>query len=124
MKKPVTFNDGYDVGVVMYHSWGWEQTNIDFYEVVKRTKATVWFKPLSKINTYNPQNSMIGKCVPDMSSFIAPTEHTMFGAWDGETPFKKRLSVNKDTGGVRGVSPESGWMRNWDGTEKSWTAYA
>ena len=116
------FNDGYDVGDVMYHSWGWEQTNIDFYVITRRTKATVWFKPLKSIITYD--GPMTGTCVADMNLFAAPTKHTMFGSWDGETAFRKRLSVDKSTGEPVGVSPEYGWMTAWNGQPKIWTAYA
>ncbi len=29
------------VGDIFYHSWGYEQTNIDYYQVVKTTKKTI-----------------------------------------------------------------------------------
>ena len=34
------FNDGADVDDILVCSWGWEQTNVDYYKVVRRTKAS------------------------------------------------------------------------------------
>ena len=35
-------------GDIMECSWGYDQTNIDYYEVVKTTASSVWLKKLSK----------------------------------------------------------------------------
>lgn len=35
-----------NVGDVVYNSWGWEQTNIDFYQIVKTTANYVWLQPI------------------------------------------------------------------------------
>jgi hypothetical protein len=35
------------VGDVIYNSWGWEQTNIDFYQIVKTTANYVWLQPIA-----------------------------------------------------------------------------
>ena len=36
------------VGDVLVASWGYDQTNIDFYQVVRATKASVWLQPMSQ----------------------------------------------------------------------------
>lgn len=36
------------VGDIMECSWGYDQTNIDYYEVVKTTASSVWLKKLTK----------------------------------------------------------------------------
>lgn len=33
-------------GDVVYSSWGYEQTNIDFYKVSRMTEKTIWFLPI------------------------------------------------------------------------------
>jgi hypothetical protein len=35
-------------GDIMECSWGYDQTNIDYYEVVKTTASSVWLKKLTK----------------------------------------------------------------------------
>lgn len=37
-----------EVGTVLVSSWGYDQTNIDFYEVVKRTAKTVEVRPIRR----------------------------------------------------------------------------
>lgn len=34
-------------GAILYSSWGYDQTNVDFYVVVRTTKASAWIVPLS-----------------------------------------------------------------------------
>lgn len=36
----------YQVGEILYNSWGYEQTNIDFYQVTRCTAKTVWLRPI------------------------------------------------------------------------------
>ena len=38
---------GLPVGTVLVSSWGYDQTNIDFYEVTKATAKTVMIRPIS-----------------------------------------------------------------------------
>ena len=42
MNKEIT------AGTVLYSSWGYDQTNIDFYQVVRATDKTVWLQQLEK----------------------------------------------------------------------------
>ena len=36
------------VGDILYSSWGYDQTNIDFYKVVKVSEFSVWIQELGK----------------------------------------------------------------------------
>ena len=39
-----------EVGQVLYSSWGYDQTNIDFYQVVRVSeKGTVWILPMKRV---------------------------------------------------------------------------
>ena len=38
-------------GTIVYNSWGYDQTNVDFYEVVKATARFVWLQPLAAETT-------------------------------------------------------------------------
>lgn len=39
--KPAEYQHGYKVGDILYMSWGWEQTNLDFFQVVAVTEKSV-----------------------------------------------------------------------------------
>lgn len=41
-------SDKIEKGAIMYSSWGYEQTNIDYYVVVRRTKSTAWYVPVTR----------------------------------------------------------------------------
>lgn len=36
----------YSVGSVWYTSWGYDQTNVEYYIVVRETAASVWVEPI------------------------------------------------------------------------------
>ena len=40
--------DKYKVGEILYSSWGYDQTNIDFYQIVKKTKSMVVIHQIGK----------------------------------------------------------------------------
>lgn len=40
---------GLTVGTILYSSWGYDQTNIDFYQVVGTTAASVRLRPIGKM---------------------------------------------------------------------------
>lgn len=35
------------VGLIVYNSWGYEQTNIDFYQITKVTANYIWLRPIA-----------------------------------------------------------------------------
>ena len=55
------------VGDILYASWGYEQTNIDFYEVVKATAKTVTVWKLKSEKTYTGQ--MTGTAKPILGAY-------------------------------------------------------
>lgn len=36
-------------GTILVSTWGYDQTNVDFYEVVKKTDAWVWIQPIGQM---------------------------------------------------------------------------
>ena len=58
--NPVKIND------IFYSSWGYDQTNIDFYMVVDITQSSVKVVSLGSDRTYT--GSMQGTCVPNLST--------------------------------------------------------
>lgn len=60
-----------NVGDVLVSSWGWEQTNIDYYQVTTRFgKRGVVLREIAKQNTKVNAAHMTGECIPLPSQFI------------------------------------------------------
>lgn len=87
----------YQVGDVVFNTWGWEQTNIDFYQVVKVSAATISIKPIQARIVKSSPLAMHGHTMPVVDSFKSdetaikrPNKHGnvkfKYGAgrkWDG-----------------------------------------
>lgn len=46
-EQQTTTENPYAVDEIFYTSWGYDQTNVEFYTVVRETKASVWLVRLS-----------------------------------------------------------------------------
>ena len=58
-----------EIGTVLISKWGWEQTNIDFYEVVKATEKTVTIRQIAS-KEVESDTSMSGYVIPDKGNYI------------------------------------------------------
>lgn len=94
------------VGDIMVSSWGWEQTNVDFYQVVAVTRAFVYVRQISSENT--SIGDMRGTCMPVKDSFMSD-----------DAP--ARYKCNNDNA-IKLASYAR--ATKWDGNPKSWTSYA
>ncbi len=96
---------GVKLGTIFVASWGYEQTNVDFYQVVTVVGPwTIEVRQVSGIRTEKPL-AMTGTVVPTVGSFIG-------------APERKRLSADcqfKD-GCAHAVL--------WDGSPMRWSSYA
>ncbi|RVG23693.1 hypothetical protein CN233_28930 [Sinorhizobium meliloti] len=100
---------GFEVGHILYASWGYEQTNIDFYQVTRIIGAhTVEVREVSQIaaDTGN-EPWMTGKCLPKPDGFT------------GE-PLRRRVNGRSKT--VRIDKVRTAFL--WDGRPINWTGYA
>jgi hypothetical protein len=59
--------DHYKIGDIIYNSWGYEQTNIDFYQVVEVLNKKIRVKAISK--NYKESQFMAGHSTPIKNSF-------------------------------------------------------
>lgn len=106
--------DTYEVGAILENSWGYDQTNIDFYVIVKRTdnpNGVTWLT-LQRLGYASKDETgfMQGRCTPGEIR-------------ENAKPFRRKL--HKWNGEERGVAIESyGWCNLWDGKPSAWTAYA
>lgn len=102
--------ESYDEGKVVENSWGWEQTNIEYYLITKRTKTQVTLVQIGKRNV-ETTGFMQGRCEPDINNVV------------GE-PFRRKVCKNK-AGKEIGVAVNSyGWGNLWNGQPSQWTSYA
>jgi len=100
----------YIEGDIVQHTWGYGQTNQQFYEVLKRTPKTVMLRELKQEFTSN--GFMQGMCWPVLGQYC-------------ETPgsdreFRKRVFWGEDG---EELHPQFGWMMIWDGEPQRWTGY-
>lgn len=104
-KKP----HGFEVGHVLYASWGYDQTNIDFFQVTKVIGAQmVEVCAVSRISADTGNEPwMTGKVVPQL---------------DGFTGEAMRRRVNGRSKSVRIDNVRTAFL--WDGRPLNWTGYA
>lgn len=58
-----------NINDILYSSWGYEQTNIDYYQVVRKTAKKLWVRKLKSTRTET--GFMSGPCVPHPNEFIS-----------------------------------------------------
>lgn len=95
-----------NVGDIMVSSWGWEQTNVDFYQVVKTTGSFVYVRHIKSKTT--PTGDMRGTAVAIKDSFDNEDAPLRFKC--GQDNTIKIESYARAT--------------KWDGAPQNWTAYA
>ena len=94
------------LGDVIYNSWGYDQTNVDFYEVVKTSANFVWLQPIAR--DLKETGSMCGQVT------------AIPGRRHGEIT-QHRVTVYNDRNSVHF---EFGAGSKWDGTPKYCSWYA
>ena len=97
-RKPHSFQ----VGDIVRNTWGYEQTNVDFYEVVRISPSSVWLRPLQQETTE--------------TSFMAGTTVPLPGQYRGEAVMHRANAA--------GISFPHGCGRKWDGKPQHCSWYA
>ena len=91
-------------GDIFVASWGWEQTNIDAYQVVAKKGATVTLREITTASVEGTEGFMSDQCVPVKDAFIG-----------GE--FKKRITgkyINIDDVRMASLAEEGKtFYRSW-----------
>ena len=88
-------------------SWGYDQTNIDYYEVVSRTAKTVQLRPIAK---------RLVRATGDMSELVEPIP----GKYIGSAFRRKVHTEHRDAVQIDSVSA----AYPWDGTPDHQTHWA
>lgn len=93
-------------GAILYSSWGYEQTNIDFYIVLSRKNDFVILQEIGSHKIYDDNFNDRGHCMPDVTTKIGD-------------PFRKKIN---NYGGVNLNSYS--WCGLWGGEPEAWSSYA
>lgn len=92
----------YSPGTILYCSWGYEQTNVQWYKVMNRTGKVIYIQEVGIIKT--PSSLGSGTCVPDTTVLVGAL-------------IKKQHTK-------RGLNMPYAPLRIWDGNPKSYSEYA
>lgn len=104
-------------GDVLVSTWGYDQTNVDFYRVTRVTKTMVEVEALETIKVEDPNGFMTYTATPGEGA----------GEWAGEKPFWRKVlndtaSDGSATWGIRLTSYSS--ARPWNGEPVRGSSYA
>jgi hypothetical protein len=106
MSTPTT---PYATGAILKGTWGYDQTNVDFYEVLKRSGNWLTLRKLKTVETEYSGQSMTGRATP--------------GDPTGETLRRKLVFRDGKPVGCK-FEPGYGWISAWDGKPASFSCYA
>lgn len=93
------------VGDIMVSTWGHEQTNVDFYQVVKTTDKSVYVREIKADKTFT--SDMTGKAVAIKDSFKSDEINRFKCGQDNRIKLSSYAHA-----------------RQWDGSPVSWSSYA
>lgn len=110
-------------GAILYSSWGYDQTNVDYYMVTRTTKASAWIVPMRHVETpsegYSP---MSGNTTP-----LEPmaTEWTWENGERVERPIVPEMHrIRRSDYGDRLTLTSYSSARPWDGRSLYASHYA
>lgn len=102
----------FQVGVIVYDSWGYEQTNIDWYQVVECKGRSVVLREIA--GNYEETGFMSGHTSPVKDAFL-----------ENHEPVKKLVQVYIDNEGkpVSYLKSKYGWISVWDGKQRVYESH-
>lgn len=105
-------SDKFEVGAILEDSWGYDQTNIDFYCIIERKGDWLTVLPM-KQHTSEEIGFMTNEETPTEINYNAKPIRKKLKSWDGK---ESGFSFRNYTGG--------GWCRLWNGKPVTSTHYA
>lgn len=120
------------VGDIIYNSWGYDQTNIDWYVIVKRSANFVWLQPIAARSIPSEGVApMAGYTEPELPvRQILEREVRSWGEYDEGVGFRpstlKTVAIEPTMRKAQGKSVhfEHGCGSVWDGRPKYESWYA
>lgn len=110
--KP-TVSEAFEPGTILVATWGYEQTNVDFYCILQRSGEWVTIIEMKQIEA---SDTLPGNA-PSMTGKVLPTEID----WRSR-PFRKK--VKSFNGKESGFRLSNGWATLWNGKPKFASHYA
>lgn len=110
------------VGDIFVHSWGWDQTNIDFYQVVARNGRNVEVKPIASREVPGSQGFMSASVTAVPDAFLNKTYRLQDAHGNYKQSLTKRVQFTED--GRAYLSFEYGWCEKWAGEPRYASWYA
>lgn len=101
----------YSVGSFVYASWGYDQTNIDWFKVTARKGDWLTLTPYKAL-THEPPGSF-------MSGTSRPSDEPT-----GGKPIRRRIYVRDGEERGMAFARSYGWISAWDGKPKGFSYYA
>lgn len=80
-KKEAISGHNFKVGDCLYQSWGYDQTNIDFFQVVEVLPKSVKIRPISQIMVKGSDGFMCENVKPDKDGFTGEAMLRPVKAW-------------------------------------------
>jgi hypothetical protein len=108
----VTANHDIVVGDIFEYSWGYDQTNVDYFEVVGVTPKTVKIRKIGAASVPDSEGFMSDKCVPVPGKFVRDevlVKRPYLSTWRGENIWM----LNFDFGCGERVKPGESTRRSW-----------
>lgn len=97
-------------GTIFYSSWGYEQTNVSFYQVVRLSgKASVVVREISETTCTKDNIDFYGHVVPNKNQFIGDE-------------MRKRINAALDEPSIKISDYERAYL--WDNKPKYVSSYA
>lgn len=125
-KSFLAMEDGYQAGAIISYSWGWEQTNYNYYRIEKRSGEFVTLIPLVSRST--PTGDMHSDEFPtDTPKDYAKDHDPAWGNKNLEKPkptFRRKLTIRDGKPSGFSISSGTGWARLWEGRVGKATHYA
>lgn len=103
----------YEIGAILYDTWGWEQTNIDFYCIIDRKGEWITVQKMKKDVVSEGPGTM---CTTETPLILDETDK----------PCRKKLKKfdGKESGFTFRDYSGGGWCSLWNGKAKYASHYA
>jgi hypothetical protein len=102
-------------GDIFYAEWGWEQTNVDFYQVLKVSGQMVTLREVEQRFTKRNDVGMVGRVVAEPGKFMADKAAFRRRLKDSRFDGKPEVKVDSCRGWARQDEPGKEHSISWYG---------
>lgn len=99
----------FQIGMIFENSWGYDQTNVDYYQVVRITPRGCYIRPIGRKSVVGSDGFMSDSVVPDKNGFSGPEVFKIADSW-------------KDTPSFAVEHGCATLIDEWEATYRSWYA--